>query len=54
MPVFRQLGLSTVDDLQTPAGRLALAALLAGAQPGHYGLDQDERRGRPAAAVPSG
>ncbi len=40
MPVFRQLGISTVDDLQTPAGRLALAALLAGAQPGHYGLDQ--------------
>jgi hypothetical protein len=40
MPVFRQLGISTVDDLQTPAGRLALAALLAGAPPGHYGLDQ--------------
>ncbi len=40
MPVFRQLGISTVDDLQTPAGRLALAALLAGALPGHYGLDQ--------------
>ncbi len=40
MPVFRQLGISSVDDLQTPAGRLALAALLAGAQPGHYGLDQ--------------
>ena len=40
MPVFRKLLVSTVDDLETPAGRLALAALLAGAQPGHYGLDQ--------------
>ncbi|MGZ4381049.1 MAG: copper transporter [Gaiellaceae bacterium] len=40
VPIFRQLGISSVDDLQTPAGRLALAALHAGAQPGHYGLDQ--------------
>jgi hypothetical protein len=38
--LFHQFGISSVDDLQTPAGRLALAALLAGAQPGHYGLDQ--------------
>jgi hypothetical protein len=45
MPVFRQLGISSVDDLQTPAGRLALAALLAGAQPGHYGLDQSTDAG---------
>ena len=45
MPVFRQLGISTVDDLQTPAGRLALAALLAGAPPGHYGLDQTNDSG---------
>jgi hypothetical protein len=41
MPIFRQLGISSVDDLQTPAGGLALAALLAGAPPGHYGLDQE-------------
>ena len=40
MPIFRQLGISSVDDLQTAAGRLALAALLAGAPSGHYGLDQ--------------
>jgi len=40
VPIFRQLGISSVDDLETPAGRLALAALLAGAPPGHYGLDQ--------------
>jgi hypothetical protein len=48
MPVFRRLGISSVDDLQIPAGRLALAALLAGAQPGHYGLVQ----GIDAAVLP--
>jgi hypothetical protein len=45
MPVFRRLGISTVDDLQIPAGRLALAALFVGAQPGHYGLDQGNDNG---------
>lgn len=45
MSIFRQLGISSVDDLQIPAGRLALAALLAGAQPGHYGLDQSSDTG---------
>lgn len=45
MPAFRRLGISSVDDLQTPAGRLALAALLAGAQAGHYGLDQSTDAG---------
>ena len=43
--LFHQLGISSVDDMQTPAGRLALAALLAGAQPGHYGLDQTNDAG---------
>lgn len=38
--VYRKLGISSVDDLETAAGRLALVALLAGAQPGHYGLDE--------------
>jgi hypothetical protein len=31
-------GFSTVDDVDTPAGRLALALLLAGAPPGDYGV----------------
>ena len=36
--VFRQAGLSTVDDVDTPVGRLALLLLLAGQQPGQYGV----------------
>lgn len=39
LPVYRKAGISSVDDIQTPAGRLALVALLAGAPAGHYGLD---------------
>lgn len=35
---FRHAGLSTIDDLDEPAGRLALVLLLAGAQPGQYGV----------------
>jgi Copper transport outer membrane protein, MctB len=35
---YRREGLSTVDDIDTVAGRLALALLLAGGQPGHYGV----------------
>jgi hypothetical protein len=35
---FGRAGLSTVDSVDRPAGRLALALLLSGAQPGHYGL----------------
>jgi hypothetical protein len=36
--VFRQAGLSTVDDVDTPVGRLALLLLLAGQSPGQYGV----------------
>ena len=37
--LFRQQqGVSSVDDVDTVAGRLALALLLAGAEPGHYGV----------------
>jgi Copper transport outer membrane protein, MctB len=36
--VFREQGLSTVDDLEKPTGRLALALLLAGGPGGQYGL----------------
>jgi hypothetical protein len=40
MEIFGKGGLSTVDDLNEPAGRLALVLLLAGAPGGHYGLKQ--------------
>jgi hypothetical protein len=36
--IFRQQGVSSVDNVDTLAGRLALAVLLAGGQPGQYGL----------------
>ena len=35
--VFRDRGLSTVDDVDTATGRVALALLLAGGVPGRYG-----------------
>lgn len=38
--VYRKAGLSTVDDVDTLAGKIALAAVLAGAPAGHYGLDK--------------
>jgi hypothetical protein len=38
LDAFRNRGISTVDDIDLTAGRLALALLLAGAQPGHYGF----------------
>jgi len=36
--VYRQAGLSSVDDVDTPVGRLALVWLLKGASPGQYGV----------------
>jgi hypothetical protein len=36
--LYRQQGVSSVDDVDALAGRLALALLLAGGQPGHYGV----------------
>jgi hypothetical protein len=36
--VYRREGISTVDDIDTLAGRLALAVVLAGGQEGHYGV----------------
>jgi Copper transport outer membrane protein, MctB len=38
VPVFRSAGLSSVDDVDTPAGRLALVLLLAGSPNGQYGF----------------
>ena len=39
IPAFARNGLSTVDSIDTGAGRLALVLLLAGAGPGHYGVE---------------
>jgi hypothetical protein len=38
VPVFRHYSLSTVDDVDTPVGRVALALLLADAPKGAYGV----------------
>ena len=38
VPAFTKHGLSTVDDVDQPVGRLALALLLNGAARGHYGV----------------
>jgi hypothetical protein len=43
--VYRKAGLSSVDDLDTLPGRLALALLLGGAKPGQYGLKQSASDG---------
>jgi hypothetical protein len=36
--LYRERGVSSVDDVDTVFGRLALALLLAGGDPGHYGI----------------
>ena len=38
VPIFNDAGVSSVDDLDLPAGRLALALLLGGGEPGNYGV----------------
>ncbi len=40
--VLRAADLSTVDDLEQPTGRLALALLLEGGQGGRYGLREED------------
>lgn len=40
LPAFVLAGLSTVEAVDTSAGRLGLVALLAGAAPGSYGLGE--------------
>jgi hypothetical protein len=48
-------GLSTVDDIEAPAGRLALALLLSGSPIGNYGLKETADDGivPPVEAPPS-
>jgi Copper transport outer membrane protein, MctB len=38
VPIYKSAGLSSVDDVDTPAGRLALVLLLAGSPSGQYGF----------------
>lgn len=58
VPAFRRGGLSTVDSVETPAGRLALVLLLGGSQPGDYGVEATASDGIlppvTAAPVPQG
>ena len=45
IPAFSLAGLSTVDSVDTPAGRLGLVLLLAGGEPGSYGIEDTARDG---------
>ena len=56
VPTWSQDGMSTVDDIDSPAGRLALALLLAGGSAGNYGLKAGADDGivPPIEAQPSG
>ena len=45
LEAYRDQGISSVDDIDVAAGRLALALLLAGAEPGHYGFGEDATDG---------
>ena len=40
IPAFSLAGLSTVDSVDTAAGRLGLVLLLGGAEPGSYGVEE--------------
>ena len=44
---YRRAGLSSVDDVDTPAGRLGVVLLLAGAPSGNYGLKQTAEQSFP-------
>jgi hypothetical protein len=55
IPAFSLAGLSTVDSVDTSAGRLALVVLLEGAQPGNYGIGEtaDDGLMPPIPSLPS-
>jgi outer membrane murein-binding lipoprotein Lpp len=56
VPVWSDAGLSTVDDVEAPAGRLALALLLSGSASGSYGLKASAADGivPPIEQLPAG
>ena len=43
--LYRDQGISSVDNVDEPEGRLALALLLAEAQAGHYGVKETAEDG---------
>jgi hypothetical protein len=45
IPAFSLAGLSTVDSVDTSAGRLGLVLLLGGAEPGSYGVREPAKDG---------
>jgi hypothetical protein len=51
---FTRAGLSTVDSVETSAGRLALVLELAGADAGHYGVRTSATSGRLPPVAPVG
>jgi hypothetical protein len=54
IPTFERAGfVSTVDDIETPTGRVSLAVLLQGAETGHYGVKDDHRPVPPVPPVVS-
>jgi hypothetical protein len=54
VPVFDGANLSTVDNVDTPAGRLALVLLLAGAERGNYGVKDTAQDVLPEESLESG
>jgi hypothetical protein len=56
IPVFQRHRLSTVDGIDTELGRLAMVLLLAGADPGDYGVRETAHDGivPPIEPLPSG
>ena len=53
LDAYRDQGISSVDDIDVSAGRLALALLLAGAEPGHYGFSDGARTASSRRSSPS-
>jgi hypothetical protein len=49
---FARGGLSTVDSVETSAGRLALVLELAGAASGHYGVEETATSGLLPSVTP--
>jgi hypothetical protein len=53
--LYGRQGVSSVDDVETLAGRVALALLLAGGEPGHYGVKDSASDGvaPPVDSIPT-
>jgi hypothetical protein len=52
--VFDRTGLSSVDNIETAPGRVGLALLLAGGEPGHYGVKETAERPLPEEPADGG